>query len=211
MPALARSTLLATALLVAGCAPAPVSQRPETTTAADVDAITAVLRRDFRARGIATMARVEQDAIQRACNLHQDNPPPELAKSLEEAEMRAIRWPSGGYLGDWKRGRQIAESGRGMQWNDQAGQAAGGSCYNCHQLSKEQESHGTLGPSLLGFAKLRGHGTDIQRYAYGKIWNAKAYNACSQMPRMGQSGTLTEQQVKDLVAYLMDPASPVNR
>jgi sulfur-oxidizing protein SoxX len=31
------------------------------------------------------------------------------------------------------------------------------------------------------------------------------------MPRLGFSGTLTEQQIKDLVAYLLDPASPVNQ
>jgi sulfur-oxidizing protein SoxX len=31
------------------------------------------------------------------------------------------------------------------------------------------------------------------------------------MPRFGHSGTLTEQQMKDLAALLMDPASPVNQ
>jgi sulfur-oxidizing protein SoxX len=31
------------------------------------------------------------------------------------------------------------------------------------------------------------------------------------MPRFGPSGTLTAQQIKDLVALLLDPASPVNR
>jgi hypothetical protein len=28
---------------------------------------------------------------------------------------------------------------------------------------------------------------------------------------MGLSGTLSEEQIKDLVAYLLDPGSPVNR
>jgi hypothetical protein len=31
------------------------------------------------------------------------------------------------------------------------------------------------------------------------------------MPRLGYSGTLTEQQIKDLVGLLLDPASPVNQ
>jgi sulfur-oxidizing protein SoxX len=31
------------------------------------------------------------------------------------------------------------------------------------------------------------------------------------MPRFGHKGILTEQQVKDVVALLMDPASPVNK
>ena len=201
---------LTLAAVLAGCASAPVSDRPAVTEA-DMKQVYEVLKRDFHARGIATMVRVEPDAVQRACNMHADVPPAELAKAIEEEQFKAIKFPAGSLLGDWRRGQRIAESGRGMQWNDKPGDAAGGSCYNCHQISKQQDSHGTLGPSLLGFAKLRGYTPEIQKYAYGKIYNAKAYNACSQMPRMGSSGTLTEQQIKDLVAYLMDPASPVNQ
>jgi sulfur-oxidizing protein SoxX len=49
-------------------------------------------------------------------------------------------------------------------------------------------------------------------YTWGKIWNAKAYNACSNMPRAGHMGIMTEAQVaKDLVALLLDPKSPVNQ
>ena len=68
-----------------------------------------------------------------------------------------------------------------------------------------------LGPTLLAFGKKRGGGADMQKYVYGKIYNAKAYNLCSQMPRLGYSGTLTEQQIKDLVGLLLDPESPVNK
>jgi sulfur-oxidizing protein SoxX len=88
---------------------------------------------------------------------------------------------------------------------------AGGSCYNCHQLSPQEASYGTLGPSLLRFGATRGNGPEMQRYVYGKIYNAKAYNLCSQMPRLGHSGTLTPEQIKDLVGLLLDPASPVNK
>jgi hypothetical protein len=31
------------------------------------------------------------------------------------------------------------------------------------------------------------------------------------MPRLGHSGTLTEEQIKDFTALLLDPASPVNQ
>jgi sulfur-oxidizing protein SoxX len=31
------------------------------------------------------------------------------------------------------------------------------------------------------------------------------------MPRFGHFGALTEQEIKDLVALLMDPESPVNK
>ena len=172
--------------------------------------ITQILQRDFHARGQATMDRVVQDGLQRICTDTNDRPPSELARRLEADQMKTIAFPQGSLMGDWKRAQKLAQSGRGAMWSDKPGDA-GGSCYNCHQLSANEESYGTIGPSLLGFGKKRGNGADMQRYVYGKIYNAKAYNACSQMPRLGYSGTLTEQQIKDLVAYLLDPASPVNQ
>ena len=169
-----------------------------------------IMQRDFHPRGQATMERVVQDGVQRVCTESHDRPPAELAKSLEAEQMKSIQFPEGSLIGDWKRGEAIAQSGRGMTWNDPAGQAGGGSCYNCHQLSPQEMSYGTIGPSLRGFGKTRGAGVDAQRYVYGKIYNAKAYNLCSQMPRLGASGTLSAAQIKDLVALLLDPASPVN-
>lgn len=188
---------------------APQGERPKV-SAADLEQVTAVLKRDFHERGQAKMNRVELDEVQRLCNLHADNPPAEIAKRIEEAQMRTIRFPEGSLIGNWKAGEKIAQSGRGSMWNDTPSDA-GGSCYNCHQIAPHETSHGTLGPSLLGFGKKRGNGPETQKYAYGKIYNAKAYNACSQMPRLGHAGTLSEQQIKDLVALLLDPASPVNQ
>jgi sulfur-oxidizing protein SoxX len=51
----------------------------------------------------------------------------------------------------------------------------------------------------------------IVEYTWGKIWNAKAYNACSNMPRAGHMGNLTEARSSDVMALLLDPASPVNK
>jgi L-cysteine S-thiosulfotransferase len=170
-----------------------------------------VLQRDFHARGQAGMDRVVQDGVQRVCTESNDRPPAELAKRLEADQLKTIAFPEGSLIGDWKRGEAIAQNGRGLQWTDPAGSQAGGSCYNCHQLSPQEASHGTLGPSLLRFGATRGNSPDIQRYVYGKIYNSKAYNLCSHMPRLGYSGTLTPEQIKDLVGLLLDPASPVNR
>jgi sulfur-oxidizing protein SoxX len=180
-------------------------------SAAFAQDVTKVLQRDFHARGQATMDRVVQDSVQRVCTESGDRPPAGLAKSLEADQMKTIVFPEGSLMGDWKRGESIAQNGRALQWTDKPGDAAGGSCYNCHQLSPQEASFGTLGPSLRQFGKLRGNGQEIQRYVYGKIYNAKAYNLCSQMPRLGLSGTLTEEQIKDLVALLLDADSPVNR
>ena len=197
--------------LLAACSGVPVAER-HFSTEAELSEVQAVLKRDLHARGSATMARLEADAVQQACNLAGNAPAEAQAKSLEAAQLAAIKFPAGtSLLGDWKRGERLAQSGRGMQWNDGPADAAGGSCYNCHQLSPQEASYGTLGPSLLGFGKLRGNSPEMQKYAYGRIYNSKAYNLCSQMPRLGHSGTLGEQQIKDLVAYLLDPASPVNK
>jgi sulfur-oxidizing protein SoxX len=173
--------------------------------------VTEILKRDFHARGQATMDRIDQDALQRVCTKFADQPPAELAKLLESDQMKTIVFPSGSLLGEWKRAEAIAQSRRGATWIDPKHSPAGGSCYNCHQLSPQEASYGTIGPSLLRFGKSRGNSPEIQKYAYGKIYNAKAYSLCSQMPRLGESGTLTEQQIKDLVALLLDPDSPVNK
>jgi len=42
------------------------------------------------------------------------------------------------------------------------------------------------------------------------MWNAHAFTACSQMPRFGDAGILTRQQLRDVMALLLDPASPIN-
>ncbi|MDH4325470.1 MAG: sulfur oxidation c-type cytochrome SoxX [Betaproteobacteria bacterium] len=194
-------TLVAVTALAAACAGMQPDPR--------ADAI-AMMERDFHAEGIAKMDRLKEDAVQAACNKYNDNPPADLAKKLQGEQYAGVKWPQdGNLLGDWKSGEKIAQNGRGMTWRDKG--AVGGGCYNCHQIDPATTAFGTIGPSLTQFAKLRGYGPDIQRYAYSKIYNAKAYTICSQMPRFGHAGALTEQQMKDITALLMDPASPVNR
>jgi len=199
---LASAGLLAVAAaLLASCATPQRDYQP--------DAL-AMMKRDFHARGSAGMDRLNQDSVQAACNKYKDEPPQGVADKLQKEQLAAIKWPADGkLLGYWKAGEKIAQNGRGMAWNDKGG--VGGSCYNCHQVGPRESSFGTVGPSLYQFAKKRGYGVEIQRYAYGKIYNAKAYSLCSQMPRFGHAGALTEQQMKDLTALLMDPASPVNQ
>lgn len=171
----------------------------------------AMMKRDFKAKGIATTDRLHEDGVQALCNRTSDNPPKAIAERLEKDQLENVRYPADGKLmGDWKAGEKLAQSGRGMTWSDKAGVPGGGNCYNCHQIAPTETSFGTIGPSLYQFGKLRGNTAEIQKYTYGKIWNAKAFNLCSAMPRFGHAGALTESQVKDLVALLLDPQSPVN-
>ena len=193
-------------------ATAPAIMAPPAAADDPRTAAVATLQRDFKPRGISTMNLLVEDGVQAICNRTDDKPPKDVAQRLEQDQLAGIRWPADGKLvGDWKSGERIAQNGRGMTWSDPAGAPGGGSCYNCHRIGPQETSFGTLGPSLFQFGKSRGNGADVQRYVYGKIYNAKAYSLCSQMPRFGHVGALSEQQIKDLVALLLDPGSPVNK
>jgi sulfur-oxidizing protein SoxX len=171
----------------------------------------AMMKRDFKTRGIATADRVHEDGLQTLCNRTSDNPPKDIAARMERDQLEAVKYPADGKLmGDWKAGEKLAQSGRGMTWSDSASVPGGGNCYNCHQIGPQETSFGTLGPSLYQFGKIRGNTAEIQKYTYGKIYNAKAFNLCSAMPRFGHANALTENQIRDLVALLLDPQSPVN-
>jgi sulfur-oxidizing protein SoxX len=200
--------LLPIALAFGAGAQTPAQHAAEST--ADMDRLTTFLKANMHERGQAKLERIALDEVQRLCNRYSDNPPSEQAKRIEQEQLKDVRFPSGSLMGDWKAGEKVAQNGRGLTWSDKPGEA-GGSCYNCHEISPKEEAHGTIGPSLARFGKTRGNGPDMQRYVYGKIYNSKAYNACSQMPRFGHSGTLNEQEIKDLTALLLDPASPVNQ
>ena len=157
---------------------------------------------------------VKQDETQLLCSKHAASLPKEVAAKIESSQQATIRYPaSDGLMGDWREGEKIAQDGWGLRFTDTGSpnRKNGGNCYACHQLAPQELSYGTLGPSLYQFGKLRGYGEEMRRYAYGKIYNPEAFSACSGMPRYGHAGILTEQQIKDLVALLMDPQSPVNQ
>ena len=186
------------------------------TAQSDVDVsrqAAAVLRSSFKANGQAGLDRLDQDETQRLCTQYANKAlPKDVAEMIEKLNTASIKWPADGkWLGDWKNGERIAQEGRGKQFSDDPKGPVGGNCYACHQLTPQEVSYGTIGPSLYQFAKLRGYTDETRKYAYGKIWNADAYSACSNMPRFGHSQILTEQQIKDLVALLTDPDSPVNK
>jgi len=172
----------------------------------------AVFHKDFVARGQASLDRLAEDGVHAICNHTGNKPPADISKVLEADQMAAVKYPADGKLmGDWKAGEKLAQSGRGFTWSDQPGLPVGGNCYNCHQISPKEQAYGTIGPSLLQFGKLRGNSAEMQKYVYSKIFNAKAYNLCSEMPRFGRVEAISPSQIKDLVALLLDPESPVNK
>jgi len=172
-----------------------------------------MMKADFKSKGPATMERmVQQDEAQAQCSANPKGLKAKAAAKLEQSQLATVKYPADGqYMGDWKSGEKIAQNGRGMQSSDAMGSVNGGNCYACHQMSKTEISFGNIGPSLYQYGKLRGTGPDIVKYTWGKLYNAQAYNACSRMPRFGHNGVLTEAQLKDVMALLLDAESPVNK
>ncbi len=187
-----------------------------TTTGDNVErapGLAAALNASFIPSGQAGLDRLQQDETQRACTAARGTAlSPEIAARIEEANRATIRYPADGeLLGDWKSGERIAQEGRGKQFSDDPSGPTGANCYACHRLSATELSFGTLGPSLYQYGKLRGNSVEVQRYTFGKIYNSEAFAACSNMPRFGYKAILSEQQIKDVTALLLDPASPVNQ
>ena len=206
-------TGLTSLALLASCAVQPTMQQVE-------EATQQIIKSSFREQGDARLDRLTQDASNRACSESLGAALDEkLAKAIEAASLQTVKFPADGKLiGNWAEGEKIAQNGRGLTWTDKASEANGGSCYNCHQISKAEVSYGSIGPSLYNYGKLRGvkdplaaESKPIVDYTWGKLWNAKAYNACSGMPRFGHAGILSEQQLRDVMALLLDPKSPVNQ
>ena len=173
-----------------------------------------MMKSSFRENGQARLDRLEQDDVQATCSRFetQAKVPADVGRRIEQEQLKTVRYPADGrLLGDWKAGEAIAQSGVGKQFSDDPARPSGGNCYACHQLSHQEVAFGTIGPSLLDYGKLRGNSEEIRKYTFAKIYNSQAFAACSNMPRFGHNGILTEQQIKDVVALLLDPASPVNK
>jgi L-cysteine S-thiosulfotransferase len=206
---------VAVVAVAAGCSSLPES--------AELDRLAhSITQASFRDQGDVKVDRLAQDESNRECSEAQARGQPlapERAKALEAANLKTVKWPQGGrFLGDWKEGEKIAQSGRGLTWTDDAKVANGGNCYNCHQITRQEISFGTIGPSLYQYGKTRGvtdpdsaQSRAIVEYTWGRLWNARAYNACSNMPRFGHSGIISEEQIRHVMALLLDPKSPVNQ
>jgi L-cysteine S-thiosulfotransferase len=208
---LVAATCFLSATLLAGCSSMP--------SAAEA---LAAIKGSFSERGIAKLDRLEQTDIQKVCsesNATGQAVPTATRERMQKALYDSIPYPADGqYIGDWKEGEKIAQNGRGMQFSDVAGVANGANCYACHQLTPNEISYGNQGPSLLKYGSIRGvkdpaskDSEGMVKYTWARIWNTHSVNLCSNMPRFGDAGILTAAQVKDVMALLLDPASPVNK
>ena len=197
-------------LLLTSCASAPSKEES-----------LAAIKSSFNERGIAKLDRLDQTEIQRLCseaNMSGKDIDKKLAEKIQTALYENIPYPKDGFVGDWREGERIAQNGRGMQFTDAAGVPNGANCYACHQISPAEISYGNQGPSLLKYGAIRQvkdanskESEPIVKYTWARIWNTHSVNLCSNMPRFGDAGILTEQQIKHVMALLLSPDSPVNK
>lgn len=178
----------------------------------DPNLVEAIVKGTFKSAPEAWQVRVQQDETQKVCSQYRNDLPATEFEKVKKRESATIAYPAdGNVLGDWKNGEKVAQTGVGGQFSDGPDTVAGGNCYACHQMKKAELSYGTLGPSLLEYGKIRKFDAKEAKQAYAKIFNAQSVQPCSNMPRFGVHKFLTEQQMKDVTAYLFDPESPVNK
>ncbi len=184
--------------------------------------VLATIKSSFAERGVAKLDRLDQTEIQKVCSealASGKEVPKETRERIEKTLYASIPYPADGiYMGDWKEGEKIAQNGRGLQFSDVAGVPNGANCYACHQLTPSEISFGNQGPSLMKYGAIRGvkdvaskDSEAIVKYTWARIWNTHSVNLCSNMPRFGDAGILTTDQVKHVMALLLDPQSPVNK
>ena len=186
-----------------------------------VDSLT-TLKASFSERGPAKLDRLDQNEVQRVCSQADltGKAVDEKTKTRIETDLyKGIPYPADGkYIGDWKQGEKIAQDGTGLQFSDRIGAPSGANCYACHQIAPQEISYGNLGPSLYKYGSIRGvkdpnakDSEEIVKYTWARLWNTHSVSLCSNMPRFGDAGILTTAQIKDVMALLLDPASPANR
>ena len=189
--------------LLCGIVPAP-AQQP-----ANVDS---AVKAAFPTAPADWAARLTPDDTMALCSAHRNSPPKAVADAIQKREQATIVYPpDNNFIGDWRKGEAVAQSGYGLRFTDYpARQQNGGNCYACHQITKSEVSFGTLGPSLGNYGKIRDFDPADAKALYEKIYNSNAVFACSTMPRFGANKILTIEQIKDAVALLMSRESPVN-
>jgi sulfur-oxidizing protein SoxX len=162
------------------------------------------------------MKRLEQDRSQQICSKIGDAKlSQEEAAEVVKLARASIRYPASGKLsGDWKTGDKLAHNGAGDRIRNgkvENRKENGALCQNCHALAPDEINVGNVGTPLTGYGKQRGNSDAIVKYTYEKIYNAWVYFPCSNMPRLGATGHLTPEQITHMVAYLLDPQSPINK
>jgi L-cysteine S-thiosulfotransferase len=213
---IAKISIVMSAIVVLASCAAPSMSMP---SAAE---LLATLKSSFSERGPAKLDRLDQNEVQKVCTQADATGKPvdeAVRKKIETALYASIPYPADAkYIGNWQEGEKIAQDGTGLQFSDAIGKPSGANCYACHQIAPAEISFGNLGPSLYKYGVNRGvkdpnaaESEAIVKYTWARLWNTHSVNLCSSMPRFGDAKILTNAQLKDVMALLLDPKSPVNK
>ncbi len=149
------------------------------------------------------IALSNQDKYQKACSNPNQLVPEGIDFETFKKEMLAtVKFPEGGVVG-----KDVARGEKLFGDPEDGGRSRRGNCYACHCGDPRIIACGNIGPSLRGYGK---KGVD-PKYTYIKIYNSWAVNPCSGMPRFGYHGVLKPEEIADIVAYMHDPNSPLNK
>jgi sulfur-oxidizing protein SoxX len=197
------------AVMVGGCVSFPDAD--QTRSSAE-----AMVAQAFPGMPEALTRRAVQDPAQRTCSkIGGEKLTQAEAEQVAQASRASLKYPPSGKLsGDWKAGAKLASDGGGMRIRGgkvEKKKENGALCVNCHALDPKDVNVGNVGPSLTGYGAQRGYTEAVTKYTYERIYDAWAYTPCSNMPRLGHNGFLTPEQITHVVAYLVDPQSPVNK
>ena len=145
---------------------------------------------------------------------------PQRAKRIEAENFKTIQWPADGkFLGDWKQGEEIAQNGRGLTWTDNA---KVGQRRQLLQLPPDHQGgdllrHHRPQPLQLRQAARRhrpgepGGQADASNTPGARSGTPRPTTRAPTCRASGHMGILNEQQVRDIMALLLDPQSPVNQ
>ena len=208
-----RLHILAAALIAASTGAAVAQDKKAEQPKVDPALVDKVVESSWKNLTPELQKRVDQDETMKICSQTRNNPNEAQAEKIVKLAKASIQYPAdGNFMGDWKRGQKSTADGWGGRMGDNTpGRLNGGNCYACHQMAPAEIAYGTLGPSLMGYGKTREGDKNAAKETYEKIYNPHVMLACSSMPRFGTNGFLTIEQIKDAVAFLLSPESPVNK
>lgn len=179
-----RTMFLAAAVLLAACAaqaPAPAPAGGAAVTPGpgpEHDAQVAATRKNWVVGGAAM---IPQDVLDLFPCHEEELPCGKLAP--QPVQRVSFRGP---LRGDPKKGEAIAINVRY------------GNCIACHSLPNGHDG-GSIGPSLREYAQ-RGLPMD---YTFQRIWDVRAYSPNAFMPVYGPNKVLTEQEIHDVMAFIL--------
>ena len=117
---------LAIAILALSFIAAPALAQQKADPARADAAITAA----FPAAPAEWASRLAADETMQQCSASRNNPAKDVASAIQKREQATIVYPpDNNFMGDWKKGEALAQSGYGLRFTDYpARQANGGNC-----------------------------------------------------------------------------------